>query len=50
MTARLEQAFGVTVFEGHPASHVGDADVVVVSSAVRTGNPEIVAARGAAFR
>jgi UDP-N-acetylmuramate--alanine ligase len=45
VTARLEQAFGVTVYEGHDASHVGDADVVVVSSAVRSGNPEIAAAR-----
>jgi UDP-N-acetylmuramate--alanine ligase len=45
ITARLEQAFGVTVFEGHAAAHVGDADVVVVSSAVRSNNPEIVAAR-----
>ncbi len=45
VTARLEQVFGVTIFEGHQASHVGDADVVVVSSAVRAGNPEIVAAR-----
>jgi UDP-N-acetylmuramate--alanine ligase len=44
VTARLEQAFGVTIFEGHAASHVGDADVVVVSSAVRSSNPEIVAA------
>ena len=42
VTARLEQAFGVTIFEGHAASHVGDADVVVVSSAVRADNPEIV--------
>ena len=45
VTARLEQAFGVTVFEGHAAGHVGDADVVVVSSAVRPTNPEIVEAR-----
>jgi UDP-N-acetylmuramate--alanine ligase len=45
VTARLEQAFGVTIFEGHQASHVGDADVVVVSSAVRANNPELVAAR-----
>ena len=44
VTARLEQAFGVTIFEGHAASHVGDAEVVVVSSAVRSTNPEIVAA------
>ena len=39
VTARLEQAFGVTVYEGHAASHVGDADVVVVSSAVRPTQP-----------
>jgi len=45
VTARLEQAFGVVVFEGHASSNVGDADVVVVSSAVRADNPEIVAAR-----
>jgi UDP-N-acetylmuramate--alanine ligase len=45
VTARLEQAFGVVVFEGHAAGNVGDADVVVTSSAVRATNPEIVAAR-----
>jgi UDP-N-acetylmuramate--alanine ligase len=45
VTARLEQVFGVTIFEGHAASHVGDADVVVVSSAVRSNNPEIAAAK-----
>jgi UDP-N-acetylmuramate--alanine ligase len=45
VTARLEQAFGVKVFEGHREEHVGDADVVVYSSAVRPGNPEVVAAR-----
>lgn len=31
---------GVTVFVGHDATHVGDADTVVVSSAVRENNPE----------
>ncbi len=31
--------------EGHAAGHVGDADVVVVSSAVRPSNPEVVEAR-----
>jgi UDP-N-acetylmuramate--alanine ligase len=45
VTARLEQAFGVRVFEGHAAGHVGDADVVVVSSAVRASNPEVLAAQ-----
>jgi UDP-N-acetylmuramate--alanine ligase len=44
ITTRLQTAFGVTVFEGHEAAHVGDADVVVVSSAVRRSNPEIAEA------
>jgi len=42
---RLEQ-LGVSVFIGHDADNVGDADVVVSSSAVREDNPELVAARG----
>ena len=45
VTARLQASFGVTVHEGHAAAHVGDADVVVVSSAVRPDNPEVVEAR-----
>jgi UDP-N-acetylmuramate--alanine ligase len=44
-TARLESACGVRVHEGHAASHVGDADVVVYSSAVKPTNPELVEAR-----
>src|SRR3954469_25041065 len=44
-TARLETKFGITIFEGHGAANVGDADVVVVSSAVRPANPEIVEAK-----
>jgi UDP-N-acetylmuramate--alanine ligase len=43
-TARLQERAGITVLEGHQASHVGDADVVVVSSAVRPGNPEVAEA------
>ena len=43
-TIRLSE-LGATVYQGHSADHLGDADVVVVSSAVNTGNPEIVAAR-----
>ena len=43
VTDRLER-LGVTVFEGHTGSHVTAADVVVVSSAVRPGNPELVEA------
>jgi len=44
VTARLESVCGVTVFEGHLAAHVGDADVVVYSSAVKSTNPEIAEA------
>ena len=40
VTARL-QSLGVRVSAGHDAAHVGDADVVVYSSAVRPDNPEI---------
>jgi UDP-N-acetylmuramate--alanine ligase len=36
---------GVRTFVGHQASHVGDADVVVFSSAVAKDNPELVQAR-----
>lgn len=38
--ARLRSK-GVVVDVGHEAGHVGDADVVVVSSAVRPSNPEL---------
>ena len=44
VTARLESACGVTVHEGHAASHVGAADVVVASSAIRAANPEVAEA------
>ena len=43
VTDRLA-GLGVTVYEGHDASHVGPADVVVFSSAVRPSNPEIAEA------
>ncbi|MEM6994368.1 MAG: UDP-N-acetylmuramate--L-alanine ligase [Myxococcota bacterium] len=43
-TARLCD-LGATVYKGHSADYLGDADVVVVSSAVGMGNPEVVAAR-----
>ena len=36
---------GATVFIGHDAKHVGQAGVVVVSTAIRRDNPELVAAR-----
>src|SRR3954470_10627553 len=41
--ARL-QALGVTFREGHRAENIGDAEVVVFSSAVRPSNPEVAEA------
>jgi UDP-N-acetylmuramate--alanine ligase len=43
VTERLS-ALGIRVAYGHAAAYVGDADVVVVSSAVGPGNPEVVEA------
>src|SRR5690348_5810606 len=40
VTDRLE-TLGIRVMQGHDAAHVGDADVVVVSSAVRSTNAEV---------
>src|SRR5689334_15242635 len=40
VTARLA-TLGIRVAQGHEATNVGDADVVVVSSAVRSTNPEV---------
>ncbi|MFG2013667.1 UDP-N-acetylmuramate--L-alanine ligase [Actinomadura geliboluensis] len=41
---------GAKVFVGHDAAHVGDADTVVVSTAIRESNPELVAARERGLR
>ena len=38
-------AVGVTVLEGHRAEHVGDAQLVVTTSAARDDNPELAEAR-----
>jgi len=43
VTERLS-TLGIRVDVGHDAAHVGDADVVVISSAVRRTNPEVVEA------
>jgi UDP-N-acetylmuramate--alanine ligase len=43
VTERL-RTLGARVAEGHSADHLQDADVVVVSSAVASDNPEIAAA------
>ncbi len=44
LTRRLA-GLGGTIRRGHDPAHVTDADVVVVSSAVRRDNPEVVEAR-----
>lgn len=44
MTRRL-QSLGITVFKGHTAENIRGADVIVVSTAIDSHNPEIVAAR-----
>jgi UDP-N-acetylmuramate--alanine ligase len=43
-TRRLA-ALGIAVTIGHRAENLGEAEVVVISSAVKSDNPEIVAAR-----
>ena len=40
------RSLGIDVAVGHDASHVGEADVVVYSSAIRPTNPELVEAEG----
>ncbi|MBN2072080.1 MAG: UDP-N-acetylmuramate--L-alanine ligase [Candidatus Krumholzibacteriota bacterium] len=44
VTDHLESV-GATIYEGHSGENIKDADIVVVSSAVPSGNPEIVAAK-----
>jgi UDP-N-acetylmuramate--alanine ligase len=44
-TTRRLTAAGARVHRGHAATHVDGADVVVVSSAIKPDNPELVAAR-----
>ncbi len=44
VTRRLQQS-GATVYQGHAAAHVQDADVVVISAAVPPDNVEVLTAR-----
>jgi UDP-N-acetylmuramate--alanine ligase len=44
-TDRLEELFNMPIYEGHRAENIGDAQVVVYSSAVSPDNPEVLAAR-----
>ena len=45
-TQRLK-GLGVEIFREHSAENVKGADVVVISSAIKADNPEVVAAREA---
>jgi UDP-N-acetylmuramate--alanine ligase len=44
-TTRHLQKLGATIFKGHDAGHVRNADVLVISSAISANNPEVTAAR-----
>ncbi|WP_027468633.1 UDP-N-acetylmuramate--L-alanine ligase [Deefgea rivuli] len=44
-TTRRLAAAGAEVFQGHAAEYVANADVVVISSAVKDDNPEVMEAR-----
>ena len=43
-TDRVEK-MGIPIFNEHSAENIGDIDVLVVSSAIKMDNPEVVAAR-----
>jgi len=43
ITQRLD-SMGAAIHRGHNASHIGNADVVVTSTAVRPDNPEVLSA------
>jgi UDP-N-acetylmuramate--alanine ligase len=44
-TLRRLQGLGVQTFVGHAAAHIAGADAVVTSTAVKSDNPEVLAAR-----
>ncbi len=47
-TERLQQ-LNATIYQGHSEKNIADVDVVVISSAVKSGNPEVMAARSRAI-
>jgi UDP-N-acetylmuramate--alanine ligase len=51
-SAQLDElaALGADVAVGHAAAHLGDADTLVISSAIRPDNPELAAARQRGLR
>lgn len=44
-TTRRLEAQGIRVYAGHSAGNLGDADVVVISTAIKGDNPELIEAR-----
>jgi UDP-N-acetylmuramate--alanine ligase len=44
------RAQGAQIARGHDAANLGDPDLVVVSTAIREDNPELVAARERALK
>ena len=44
-TVRRLRELGGRIFIGHDAAHIGEAQVVVISSAVSSANPEVLAAK-----
>jgi UDP-N-acetylmuramate--alanine ligase len=50
VTLAALRALGATVHVGHAAENVGDADTVVVSTAIRRTNPELVEAQQRGLR
>ncbi len=46
-TVKRLQSLGAKVVVGHTASNIAGADVIVISSAVKPDNPEVVAAKAA---
>jgi UDP-N-acetylmuramate--alanine ligase len=50
VTLTALRALGATVYAGHAADHVDGADTVVISTAIRTNNPELVEAERRGLR
>lgn len=44
-TTKRLVSFGATIYQNHAKENLGEADVVVVSTAVRQNNPEVIEAR-----
>src|SRR6187431_1862151 len=44
-TLKRLATLGITTYVGHDAAHIAGADAVVTSTAVQSGNPEVIAAR-----